>query len=78
MNIPPTSTTHSPQPGGINDGGADALWYARAAVKSAADLDDATVAEACRTIINSADKSVGWTERFMAEVMLCLVEGEMA
>lgn len=72
------TTTHGAPSGGIKDGGADALWYARAAVTSAADMDDATVAEACRTIINSTDKSVDGAERFMAEVMLCLVEGEMA
>lgn len=71
-------TTHGTPSGGINDGGADALWYARAAVTSAADLDDATVAEACRTIINSADSNVTEDERIGAMHMLCLIEGEMA
>jgi hypothetical protein len=75
MTYPPT--THGTPTGGINDGGADALWYARAAVKSAADLDDATVAEACRTIINSTDSNVTELERTRARHLLWLVEGEM-
>lgn len=74
----PPTTTHGTPSGGINDGGADALWYARAAVTSAADLDDATVAEACRTIINSTDSNVTEFERTRAKYLLCLVEGEMA
>lgn len=72
----PPTTTHG-SPGGINDGGADALWYARAAIRSAGDLDDATVAEACRQIIATPDPDVTENERIGATHMLCLVEGEM-
>lgn len=69
-------TTHG-SPGRVKDGGADALWYARAAIQSAGDLDDATVAEACRQIIATPDPDVTETERNRAAHMLCLVEGEM-
>lgn len=72
------TTTHGTPPGGISDGGADALWYARAAIKSAADLDDQTVFTACATIMTSKDERVTHIERERALHLLCLVEGEMA
>lgn len=72
---PPTSTTHGTPSGGINDGGADALWYARAAVTDATQHDDETVASACRILISHPDTDPEtW---FRARDMLCLIEGEM-
>lgn len=61
----------------IEDHGTNALWYARAVIADLADYDDATVAEACRQIINSTDPSVTDSDRAQAADLLCLVEGEM-
>lgn len=68
-------TTHG-SPGRDSSGGADALWYARAAIRSASDLDDATVAEACRQIIGVTDGTVARDERNRAADLLRLIEGE--
>lgn len=69
------TTTHGTPTGEVNDGGADALWYARAAVKTAEDMDDATVASACQFLISHP--ATDTETRFRAQDMLCLVEGEM-
>jgi hypothetical protein len=71
----PPSTTHVTQPGGDSSGGADVLWYARAALSDATQHDDETVASACKILISHPDTDPDtW---FRARDMLALVEGEM-
>jgi hypothetical protein len=70
------ATTHDLPPGQVNDGGADAQWYARAVLADIADHDDATIATACRALI--ADPETDPDVWFRARDLLVLVEGEAA
>lgn len=70
------TTTHATAPGQVHDGGADGLWYARAVLADVKDHDDATIAAACRHLIE--DPQADPEEWFRARDMLVLIEGEMA
>ena len=70
------ATTHIQPSGRVHDGGADGLWYARAVLADIKDHDDATIAAACRTLID--DPQTDPETWFRARDMLVLVEGEAA